>query len=451
MPDKILVVDDEANIRNSLSEVLTDEGYECLTASEGKEALRIINEEDIQLVITDLIMPEMDGMELLREVRSQFSEIKVILLTAFGKVEDAVNAMRYGAVDFLLKPVDFEMLIIKVKESFKELELRRELKWLKEQCIAKNCIECKKLIGSSAIWKRMMNQVEKLANSDITALITGESGTGKELVARHIHALSKRSESPFVPVNCGGLPDTLMESELFGVVKGAYSGALQNREGLIRSAKDGVLFLDEISELSMNAQAKLLRVLQDGELRPLGSDKVLKASCRFIAASNKDLKLEAERGNFREDLYYRISSFVLNVPPLRDRWEDIPELTKHFLYCYSSREGLTTPLLTAEAASALQSYQWPGNVRQLENVIRSTLIIKRGDYLTAEDFPLDVLESSSSPTTSSLKHVVNRFEKSFITRILNENSGDKKITAEKLDISLTTLYQKIKDLDIITS
>ena len=446
MSDKILIVDDEANIRNSLSAMLSDEGYSCLIASNGMEAQRIVKEEEIHLIITDLVMPEMDGMQLLEYIRSVYKDIRVILLTAYGTVESAVKAMKFGAVDFLLKPVDFDLLLMKVQDCFKEVQLRREIKWLKEQCKEGNCTNCIKLVGESQVWIKVIKQAEKLAQSDITAVITGESGSGKELLARLIHKLSERSDEPFIPVNCGALPESLLESELFGVIKGAYTGAERDRDGLIRTAQKGTLFLDEISELSLRSQAKLLRVLQDGEVRPLGSDKITTASCCFLAASNKDLKMEVQRGNFREDLFYRITSFVIHIPPLRERWEDIPLLAKHFIFCYSNRNGRMTPMITTEAISILQSYSWPGNIRQLENVIKRALILNDGECLTIDDFPQEIFEFTRKFKTSGLKDTVNRFERSYIINALNENSGDKKVTAEQLNISLTTLYQKIKDL-----
>jgi len=451
MADRILIVDDEANIRNSITSLLTDEGYECYTAGNGHEAQNIVQQEDIHLIISDLVMPEVDGMQLLEWVRQESRDTKVFLLTAYGTVESAVQAMKYGAVEFLLKPVDFDTLLLKVREHFKSIEIKRELAWLKDQCRQGSCVNCLKLVGESRKWKAVLKQAEKVAHSGVTALITGESGSGKELLARLIHKLSPRASEPFIPLNCGGLPDTLLESELFGVVKGAFSGAVRDRDGLIRAAKKGTLFLDEISELSPNSQAKLLRVLQDGEVRPLGSDKVVQAGCRFIAASNKDLKNEVEKKNFREDLYYRISSFIINIPPLRDRLEDIPLLAKHFLYCQSVKEGRSAPVITSEALSILQTYNWPGNVRQLENVIKHALIINEGEYLSAESFPQEVFASSTKITDFGLKEATNRFERNYIVRLLKDSPGDKKAVAEKLGISLTTLYQKIKDLNIPAS
>lgn len=447
MPEKIIVADDEANIRNSLISVLSDEGFECLPAANGIEVMRLLQSENVQLIITDLVMPEMDGFELLEAVRKEYKNIRVILLTAYGTVESAVKAMKFGAVDFFLKPVDFDMLLIKVKECIQETELRKELDWFRKQCGASTCANCLPLVGESAGWHRALRKAEKIADSDITVLITGESGTGKEVIARWIHRLSHRAEQPFVPVNCGGLPETLLDSELFGVVKGAYSGAISDRDGLIRTAKKGTLFLDEISELSPNSQSKLLRVLSDGEVRPLGSDKVYAAQCRFLAATNRDLEEAVKQGVFREDLFYRISSFVIHIPPLRERWEDIPALTKQFLYCNSAREGKSTPMITSDALALMQSFDWPGNVRQLENVIKAALIMHEGEYLTSSDFPPEIFESTQQKP-QNLRETLNRFERTHILRVLQENSGDKKAAAKKLQISLTTLYQKIKDLNI---
>ena len=451
MSYKILIVDDEANIRNSLSAMLADENFECFTAGDGEEALQLVHDEYIHLIITDLVMPKMDGIELLAAVRKDYKDTRVILLTAYGTVESAVTAMKYGAVDFLLKPIDFDMLSLKVKESLKDLEIRRELQWFKDHCNQTDCGSCLKIVGESPGLTRVLRQAEKLAKSDLTALITGESGVGKEVLARMIHSYSDRTKEPFVPVNCGGLPETLLESELFGVVKGAFSGADRNRDGLIRTAGKGTLFLDEISELTLSAQTKLLRVLQDGEIRPLGSDKSSTAACRFLAASNKNLKEEVEKGRFREDLYYRVSTIVIEVPPLRERWEDIPLLVQHFIYCQSARNGIRVPIVTSDAISVLQSYNWPGNVRQLYNVVKRALIMNEGDTLTAGDFPTETFEVSQSTIPQSLKAVVNRFEKSYIISVIQECNFDKKAAAQKLNISLTTLYQKIKDLGISAS
>ncbi|MBU1881194.1 sigma-54 dependent transcriptional regulator [bacterium] len=449
MDNRILIVDDEGNIRNSLKIFLSDEGYSCIAAVNGQDALNIIQSDSIDLIITDLIMPEMDGMQLLERVRQQYKDIRVIMLTAYGTVESAVKAMKYGAVDFLLKPVDFDMLLAKVKDCFEIIDLKREVRWLKEQCSDAGCSNCISMVGESAGWKDVVRQTEKVAQSDITVLITGESGTGKEVLARAMHRFSERRDRPFVPVNCSGLPETLLESELFGVVKGAYSGAVKDREGLIRTAKDGTVFLDEISELLLSSQAKLLRVLQDGEVRPLGSDSSSVVSARFVAASNQNIKVMVEQGKFREDLYYRISPYVIHIPPLRDRWEDIPYLAKQFVYCYSAREGKSTPMLSSDAITHLQAYDWPGNVRQLENVIRSALLFHDGDYLFASDFPPEIFNIAEQSNHNGLKEVINRFEKTYIQRILHEQKGDKKTAAEKLHISLTTLYQKIKDLGIL--
>jgi DNA-binding NtrC family response regulator len=408
----------------------------------------MIHGEEIHLVITDLVMPEVDGMHLLEIIRREFKGMRVILLTAHGTVEAAVQAIKFGAVDFILKPVDFEALLSKVRNNFQELELIHEFEERRKQCPEGKCADCDKLVGETRIWKKVLKQAEKLATSEVNILITGESGTGKEVLARWIHKLSRRKEQSFVPVNCGGLPETLLESELFGMVKGAYSGALRDREGLIRTAKGGTVFLDEISELTLSSQAKLLRVLQDGEVRPLGSDKTLKADCRFLAATNRELKEEMQKGTFREDLFYRIASFVIQIPPLRERWEDIPLLAKHFVYCQSVREGKPPTVINSEALSILQSYPWPGNVRQLENVIKRALIFKEGDVLKAEDFSLEIFETTHKTYTPGLKEILNRFERSYIIRVLNEQRGDKRTTAEKLKVSLTTLYQKIKDLEI---
>lgn len=448
MDNRILIADDEANIRNSLEGFLTDEGYSCITATDGEKALKLLETENIDLIITDLIMPQMDGMKLLETVRQQYKDIRVIMLTAYGTVESAVKAMKFGAVDFMLKPIDFELLLAKVKDCFEILALKKEVRWLKEQCSDISCGNCVTMVGESVAWKNVLRQTEKVAPSDITVLITGESGTGKEVLARALHRYSERRQRPFIPVNCSGLPENLLESELFGVVKGAFSGAVKDREGLIRTAKDGTVFLDEISELAHSSQAKLLRVLQDGEVRPLGSDAVSVVSARFIAASNRDLRKMVDEGNFREDLYYRISPYVIHIPPLRERWEDIPYLAKQFVYCYSAREGKSTPILTSEAIAHLQTYDWPGNVRQLENVIRSVLLFHEGEYLQAADFPPEIFKITDHPNQTGLKEVINRFERSYIQRVLLEQNGDKKNAAEQLQISLTTLYQKIKDLGI---
>ncbi|MEW6744315.1 MAG: sigma-54 dependent transcriptional regulator [Planctomycetota bacterium] len=444
MSHRILIIDDETDFLAALQALFVDEGYECLTAADGQVGLRLALREQVDVIITDLRMPGMDGLGVLEAVRKEHPDLPVILLTAHGSVDSAVRAIKFGAVDYLPKPVDFEILESRVREILKGVETNRELRILKQQCLSGTCAECTPAIGESLAWKRVLRQIDQASRSDAPVLFLGESGTGKDVAARLTHRLSPRAGEPFIAVNAGAIPGDLVEAELFGVRKGAFTGADQDRDGLIRSAGGGTLFLDEVGELPPPTQVKLLRVLDTGEARALGSDRSYHAACRFLAATNKDLKTLVQQGQFRVDLYYRLSVFEIVLPPLRERREDIPHLAAHFLRCYAKRLGQPLRRLTPETLTVLAAGPWPGNVRQLENTIRRTLTITAATRILPEHLPMELVGDSREPPYTTLREAMRVFEANYIASVLEEMKWDKNQAAERLGISLASLYEKIK-------
>ncbi len=444
MKYRLLAIDDEADFLASLQALFSDEGYECLTAGNGKVGLQLALSEQVDLVIADLRMPGLDGIQVLEALRKEHPDLPVILLTAHGTVDTAVRALKFGAVDYLPKPFDFEILEGRVREILRGVEVNRELRILKQQCMSGTCAECTPAVGESLPWKRVLRQIDQASRGEAPVLILGESGTGKDIAARLIHRLSPRAAEPFVPVNAGAIPDNLVEAELFGVRRGAFTGAEEDREGLLRSAGRGTLLLDEVAELPHPAQVKLLRVLDGGEGRPVGSDRPYRPECRFIAATNQDLRALVREGRFREDLYYRLAVFEIEIPPLRERREDIPLLAAHFLRCHAKRLGQPTRRLAPETVTLLSSAPWPGNVRQLENVIRRTMMITAELRILPEHLPRDLAGDSPAARHVSLREAVRKFERGYIARVLEEEGGNRKSAAERLEISLAALYEKIR-------
>jgi len=441
---RILVVDDETDFLASMQALFTDEGYECLTAADGEVGLRLALSEQVDLVVTDLRMPGRDGLEVLEALRREHPDLPVILLTAHGSVDTAVRALKFGAVDYLPKPIDFEILEHRIREILKSVDMNRELRILKQQCMSGTCAECTPAVGESVAWKRILRQVDQAARGEAPVLLLGESGTGKDVAARLIHRLSPRVSDPFVAVNAGAIPDHLIEAELFGVRRGAFTGASEDRDGLIRTAGKGTLFLDEVAELPHSAQVKLLRVLDGGEARAVGSDRAYVAQCRFLAATNQDLKSLLAAGKFREDLYYRLAVFEIALPTLEARREDIPHLAAHFLRCYAKRLGQPMRQLAPETLTALSGAAWPGNVRQLENSIRRMLMVTSEPRILPEHLPADLQADSGEPFRATLKEATGAFERNYIAHALAEAGGEKPVAAERLGISLATLYEKIK-------
>lgn len=404
MKGMVLVVDDEKNWLVILEELLEDEGYEVLTSDNAHNALQIAMNNDVDVVVTDMKMPEIDGITFLDRLHRAKPDVPIIMMTAYGTVEKAVDAMKKGAFDYISKPFtneEFLVVVAKALEHFRLVAAHRKLR--KE---VEDRYRFGNIVSKSAVMRRLFETIEKIAPSKATVLITGESGTGKELVAQAIHYHSPRKEKPFVSVNCGALPETLLESELFGHEKGAFTGAIQRRKGRFELAHEGTLFLDEISEMSPHLQVKLLRVLQEMEFERVGGMETVHVDVRVIAASNRDLKLEMEEGRFRSDLFYRLNVVHIHVPPLRERKEDIPILVQHFITRYSEELGRERPIrVHPEAMRCLMEYHWPGNVRELENVVERAMILATGEEITLRDLPREVrtLEGTENLGSSQIE------------------------------------------------
>ncbi|GAB4296035.1 MAG: sigma-54 dependent transcriptional regulator [Ignavibacteriaceae bacterium] len=449
MKNRILVVDDEEIIRDSLSYILQKEGYEVEQAENGKQAFDKIIEQSFDLIITDLEMPVMKGIELLEKIMKLDLQTPVVVITAYGSLDTAISALRTGASDYILKPVEFDELIIKIKRLFEIRELLIENKILRNE-IQRN-FDFDNLIGKSNSITKIFEIIQTVAETDSTVLITGNSGTGKELVARALHYKSKRKNKPFVAVNCGAISENLIESELFGHKKGAFTGAVSDKEGFMKAADGGTLFLDEISDMPLQLQVKLLRAIQEKEYTPVGTTQSLPVNVRFIASTNRDLTEMVKEGKFREDLYYRLNVIDIHLPPLKERLEDIPLLADHFLNKY--RKEMNKPIkgFEPEVIRALMNHEWKGEVRELENIIERAVIFCKGDFISLNELPASFepeSESSDFSIHGSLEESVRKFEKDFILKALEKNEFNKEKTAEQLNVGLSTLYRKLKELDI---
>jgi DNA-binding NtrC family response regulator len=449
MPQKILVVDDEDIIRESLSFVLKKEGYAVEEAENGKAAYDKLLIESFDLVITDIEMPQMKGTQLIEEIEKLNIQTSIIVITAFGSLDTAITALRNGAADYILKPVEFDELLIKVKRLFEVKSLLLENRILKKE-IQRN-YDFEDIVGRSPSIRKVYEMIQTVAETDSSVMITGKSGTGKELVARSLHFKSRRQNKPFIAVNCGAIAENLIESELFGHKKGAFTGAISDKEGLIKAADGGTLFLDEISELPLSLQVKFLRALQEREITPVGSTVSLPVNVRIIASTNRDLKEEIKSGKFREDLYYRLNVVEISLPSLKEREEDIPLLADHFLNKYRTEMNKNIKGIDNGVIRALISYEWKGEVRELENVMERAVIFCKGDFITLNDLPETFSHASSSVDFSklgSLEVAIRRFEKEYILKALESNNNDKEKTSELLQVGLSTLYRKLKELDI---
>jgi DNA-binding NtrC family response regulator len=439
---KILVVDDEAPIRDVLQKGLSQMGgFLVDTAKNGQEAIEKVERETFDMVLTDLMMPEMDGMELLRIMKGTRPELPVIMMTAYGSIDNAVEAMKIGANDYITKPVDFKDLFMRISKVQQESLLIRENRLLRMEVRKK--FEFSNLIGKSKKMQEVFSLIEKVAPSNSTVLIYGGSGTGKELVAKAIHYNSPRADHPFLPFNCGAIPETLVESELFGHTKGAFTGAIQAKKGLFEEANGGTLFLDEISTIPPSVQVKLLRVLQEKEVMKVGSTERTKIDVRLIAATNEDLEGLMKKGKFREDLFYRLHVFPIFLPDLKDRKEDIPLLAYHFLERYSKEAKKEIKGFSKEAMNLLLEYDWPGNVRELENAIERAVIMADKDYLTPNDFPKDLVQGVPALIKKGVKErkSLEEIKDEYIQQILKETNGNKRAAAEILKVNPRTLYR----------
>jgi two-component system, NtrC family, response regulator AtoC len=439
---KILVVDDEALIRDMIKRGLSQMGgYDVEVAQNGLEAIEKIEKDVFDLVLTDLKMPEMDGLELLKTIKGTRPEVMVILMTAYGSIETAVEAMKIGANDYLTKPVNFNDLLIHISKAQKESFLLRENRLLRME--VKKKFEFNNIIGKSKKMQEVFSLIEKVALGNSTVIIYGGSGTGKELVAKAIHYNSPRADRPFIPFNCGAIPETLVESELFGHTKGAFTGAIQAKKGLFEEANGGTLFLDEISTILPSVQVKLLRVLQEKELMKVGSTERTKIDVRMIAATNENLEENMKKGKFREDLFYRLHVFPIFLPDLKDRKEDIPLLAYHFFDLYSKETKKEIQGISKEAMKLLLEYPWPGNVRELENAIARAVIMTDEDHLGPNDFPKDLVEGFSEMIKRGVKDrkSLDDIKSEYIKEILKEVGGNKRIASEILRVNPRTLYR----------
>jgi DNA-binding NtrC family response regulator len=437
---KILIVDDEQIVRESLTNWLKEESYQVEAAENGTQALEKIRLAPFQVVLLDLKMPGMDGLQVLTEVKKEFPDIEVIIMTAYGSVNTAVEAIKSGAYDYIVKPFDPEEVALLIKKILEHKNLILENILLRQKLEDK--YEFEDLIGKSAVMQQVFDLIRNVAPTQATVLITGESGTGKELVAKAIHAISPRRYEPFIALSCGALPDTLLESELFGYEKGAFTGAAHTKKGRFEMADGGTLFLDEVGEISLKTQIDLLRVLQERSFRRLGGTELIKVDVRIISATNRDLSQAITQGIFRSDLFYRLNVVGLRLPSLRERREDIPLLAKHFLRRYAIEINKKIERLTPSALELLMEYNWPGNVRELENAIERAVVISPGHELTEKD--LTFLQPSPGYVNEPSSKNLQELEKKHIHRILEENRWNISKTAVDLGIDRVTLYNKIK-------
>ena len=448
--ETILVVDDEKNYLLVLKELLVDEGYEVLTAQSGANALAILSETELDLVVTDMKMPGMSGLELLERLKQKDPQLPVVMMTAFGTVEKAVEAMKKGAFDYISKPFDNESLKKTVATALKMWRVIKENRFLSQEL--KDKFGPSDLIGNSPAIQQVRDLIQKVAVTKATVLVTGESGTGKELVARAIHAQSPRRDKPLISVNCSALAETLLESELFGHERGSFTGATSQRKGRFEIADGGTLFLDEVGEMAPSVQVTLLRVLQNREFERVGGNKTIKVDVRLIAASNRDLKEEIPRGTFREDLYYRLNVVHIEVPPLRDRRDDLPILTRYFLERFSKELNKETPTLSPEAMTVIMDYHWPGNIRELENLLERAVILASGSLIHADDLPIHPKGQTSQdwsadqviPPGLKLNEVLEMVEKKMILNALAKTGHVQSHAAELLGIARNLLFYKIK-------
>jgi two-component system response regulator HydG len=444
----LLVADDDPGLRESLERALSREGYRVVVASDGDAALERLQGGGIDLVLTDLKMPGLTGIELLRAVKAIAPDVDVILLTAFGTIEEAVKAMKEGAYDFVTKPFQRAQLLRLIRQALERRELIQQNRVLQQRLDA--LLRQGAVIGASPAFRRMMALVEQVADSSATVLIQGESGTGKELVARAIHERSPRRGGPFVAVNCAALPETLLESELFGYEKGAFTGAVGRKEGRFELADGGTLFLDEVADLSPVTQPKILRVLQEGEFERLGGTRTLRVDVRIVTATNRDLGQMVREKRFREDLYYRLNVITVTVPPLRERREDIRLLAEHFLRVYAAKNNRRLDGITDEALRRLEGYSWPGNVRELENVVERGVVLARGGRLDVPDLPEEIAGAAPLPEgvmTVRIGTPLAEIEQRLLEATLRATKGNKTLTAKLLGIDPRTVSRKLERWD----
>ncbi len=452
---RILVVDDEESIREFFEIMLKREGYEVITASNGREGLERLKSHQVDLVISDIQMPEVSGMEFLAKVKELDSEMVMIMITAFGSTETAVEAMKLGAYDYVQKPFKIEEVKIIIRQALERRSLKMENAQLKKELGTKYAFD--NIIGGAPPMLRIYEMVKRVANTKSSVLITGESGTGKELIARAVHYNGPLKDKPFVTVNCGAIPENLMESEMFGHKKGSFTGAIADKKGLFEVANGGTIFLDELGELPLTMQVKLLRVIQEGTFKRVGGTEDIHVDVRIISATNKNLDAEVKSGRFREDLFYRLNVIQVHCPPLRERREDIPMLANHFLEKFSKALGINVKRVSNEAMDVLKRYHYPGNVRELENIVERTVALEPGPAILPESLPRHLMENNQQPvgqldankieideqTGIDLEKLVADFERTLLTKALQQTGGVKKRAAKLLKISFRSMRYRV--------
>ncbi len=451
----ILIVDDDALIRNSLYEVLRMENFDVGLAADGIEAYDELKRIPYDIVITDLKMPNLDGMGLLRKIKQEKGSVHVVLMTSYGSVENAVDAMKYGATDYITKPIIDDEIKMCIHKILKNIQLAQENDYLRRELMAKRS-GCKSIIGEDPAMQKIYSVIDMVSNTSATVLIQGESGTGKGLVAQAIHASDDtRKNMPFIEVSCGALPETLLESELFGHVKGAFTSAIRDRIGRFELAHGGTIFLDEIDTITPMLQVKLLRVLQDKEFESVGEGRTKKVDIRIIAATNRNLEKCIKDGSFREDLYYRLNVINIHVPLLKDRKGDIPYLAEHFINVFNQRFNKFISSYDRSVMDIFFRYAWPGNIRELENVIERAIVLAQKNKITIEDLPEQLLrfdshtENKNENAYLTLKEALREPEKNILQRTLEKTNWNRKMTASVLGINRTTLYNKMKEYDLL--
>jgi len=447
---KILIVDDEIDARELMQELFESKGYASDTAKHGLDAINKIRESEPDIIISDIRMPEMDGMQLLEILGKSYSHIPVMMVTAHGTIETAVEAMKMGAKDYILKPLSLDEILIKVENIAQMRNLVRENEYLRKKLESR--FDFKNIIGKSDKITQLFKMIKDIAPTNTTVLIQGENGTGKELFANAIHFNGPSVKKPFIKLNCGVLAESLLESELFGHVKGAFTGAIKDKIGRFELANGGTLFLDEIGDITPNMQVKLLRVLQEGEFERVGGTETLKVDVRIIAATNKNLEEEISINNFRQDLYYRLNVIPVNVPPLRERQDDVKLLVEHFMAKFNAIYNKNIQPLNDKIMQYLEDYDWPGNIRELENVLERAVVLNKTDKLVSEDFPDKICKKQKTTIEFSeddgLSNAVNEYERTLILSELEKNKGNKYQTALKLKINRSTFMSKLKKYDI---
>jgi two-component system, NtrC family, response regulator AtoC len=448
----ILVADDDASIRSLLKQLLSDEGYSVVEATTGTEVVEKVKDTNPDLVIMDVRMPELDGIEALSKLKVSSPKTSVLIMTAFGSSNNAIRAMELGAFDYITKPFELDKISHTVKRVIEYRDLTSEVQVLRDEI--SSLVQTERIVGNSPAMQEVYKTVGKVAKADATVLITGESGTGKELVAEALHYNSNRRSGPIVKVSCAALPETLLEAELFGHEKGSFTGAMTQRRGRFEMADKGTIFLDEIGEMSLPTQTKLLRVLQERKIERIGSSLPIKVDIRIICATNKDLQRQVEQQKFRDDLYYRLNVINIHMPPLRDRKEDIPALVEHFLAKHRYSATAQPAAISEEALKRLMEYDWPGNVRELENVVERAVVLSRGQIITSRELPFGEHDAGDheedggdevSVEKSFFKKSVAQFEKDLIMKALRDANGNRSKAAEMLGIYRRLLYAKIKE------